>query len=117
MADYKGSSGRVGTAGSPSGFAAPQENRGTATIADKVRDTAADAWHKTEDLASGAVDSVKGAAQSVAHAAEHAYDATKEKTGELADSLTCMIRRNPVPAVLVGLGLGFLIGTLLSARR
>ncbi len=117
MADFKGSSGFGATSTAhKGGSSAPQGQQGAASIGDKVRDTAVDAWHKTEDLASSAAGKVKDAAQGVACAAEHAYDATTEKAGELADSLTSLIRRNPLPAVLVGLGLGCMVGMLMSRR-
>jgi hypothetical protein len=33
----------------------------------------------------------------------------------MADDVTQMIRRNPIPAVLIGVGLGFLIGRTLRS--
>jgi hypothetical protein len=33
----------------------------------------------------------------------------------MMDDLTDVIRRNPVPAVLIGLGLGFLLGRMLRS--
>jgi vacuolar-type H+-ATPase subunit H len=42
------------------------------------------------------------------------YLEDKNLTG-LADDMTEMIRRNPIPAVLIGVGLGFLIGRTLRS--
>jgi hypothetical protein len=33
----------------------------------------------------------------------------------MADDLTGMIRRNPLPAVLIGIGIGFLVGRAMRA--
>jgi ElaB/YqjD/DUF883 family membrane-anchored ribosome-binding protein len=34
----------------------------------------------------------------------------------MVDDVSGLIKRNPVPAVLIGLGIGFLIGRALSSR-
>lgn len=35
---------------------------------------------------------------------------------DIADDLTDVIRRNPIPAVLIGIGIGFLLGRALAPR-
>jgi len=34
----------------------------------------------------------------------------------MMDDMTSLIKRNPIPALLLGLGVGFLIGRVLSSR-
>jgi ElaB/YqjD/DUF883 family membrane-anchored ribosome-binding protein len=40
----------------------------------------------------------------------------KEGVTGMAEDLTDMIKKNPVPAVLVAIGVGFLLGQLTSSR-
>jgi len=57
------------------------------------------------------------ATQSVANAIEGTghYLEDKNLHGMMED-VTGLIKRNPIPAVLVGLGIGFLVGRALSSR-
>ena len=53
------------------------------------------------------------------HALEGFSDAghaIREMAGEAVNSLGSLIRRNPIPAVLLGVGFGFLLGQTLSGR-
>jgi ElaB/YqjD/DUF883 family membrane-anchored ribosome-binding protein len=84
--------------------------------ADKMRGAARTVANKAEDLASGAADKMRDAARTVAHKAEDAVEATKEKAGELVDNFSHTIRRHPTEAILLGLGVGFLLGLLLPRR-
>ncbi|MFO0880869.1 MAG: hypothetical protein U0840_26370 [Gemmataceae bacterium] len=67
---------------------------------------------------SGPQEGVLGSAtRGVADTLEEAgkYIEEKNLTG-MMDDVTGMINRNPIPAVLIGLGIGFLVGRALSAR-
>ena len=57
------------------------------------------------------------ATQGVASALENTgkYFEDKQLSG-MMDDVTGLIKRNPVPAVLLGLGIGFLVGRALSSR-
>ena len=55
------------------------------------------------------------------HAAEHAgekaqkwagdaYDATADTMGDFGKEVTSMVRKYPIPALLIGFGLGMLLG-------
>jgi ElaB/YqjD/DUF883 family membrane-anchored ribosome-binding protein len=44
------------------------------------------------------------------------YVSDKNLTG-MMDDVTGLVRRNPIPALLIGLGVGFLIGRVLSSSR
>lgn len=57
------------------------------------------------------------ASQTVAQGLEKGGDyLSREGISGLAGDVTDLIRRNPVPAVLLGLGIGFLIGRLAGSR-
>ena len=63
--------------------------------------------------------SVGDAAVHAKDSAQHAASATLEKAGDLGKDATDLIRRYPIPALLVGIGLGFLLGQVLhsSSKR
>jgi hypothetical protein len=82
-------------------------------VKDKVHDVAAGA----SELVGKATDKAQQWASSVGDAAVYAKDkaqqmasATVEKAGDLGKDVTALIRRHPIPALLVGIGTGFLIG-------
>jgi ElaB/YqjD/DUF883 family membrane-anchored ribosome-binding protein len=90
---------------------------------------------KAGDLASGAAnvagqvrDKAKELASSAASGAQHAWEATKRGTQEFAsnaaetaqnawEGLGDIIRRYPVPSLLIAMGAGFLLGGVLASRR
>jgi hypothetical protein len=78
---------------------------GMQTLADKVRD-------------SGPHDGMLGtASRGVADAIDNAGKYVEDKNlSGMMDDVTGLIKRNPVPALLLGLGIGFLIGRALSSR-
>jgi ElaB/YqjD/DUF883 family membrane-anchored ribosome-binding protein len=78
---------------------------GMQTLADKVRDNT-----PNEGMLGSAS---KAVADTIDSAGKYVED--KNLTG-MMDDVTGLIRRNPVPALLVGLGIGFLIGRALSSR-
>ena len=79
--------------------------QGMHTVADKVRE------YTPNDGMLGSAS--KAVADSVDSAGKYLED--KNLTG-MMDDVTGLIRRNPVPALLIGLGIGFLIGRALSSR-
>jgi ElaB/YqjD/DUF883 family membrane-anchored ribosome-binding protein len=113
-------------------------------LGQKAQDTASSLSHSASDLASSAgqrareaASSVGSGMQGVAHTlrenlphegmmgrASSAVADTLENSGRyiqeegfsgMMDDLSGVIRRNPIPAVLVGLGLGFLLGRTLRS--
>jgi hypothetical protein len=88
---------------------------------------------KADDLASSAGAGIKSFGESISQKAPHegmlgsasqAVASTIKEGGRyleeaglsgIGEDLTQLIRRNPVPAVLVGIGLGFLLGRLLRS--
>jgi hypothetical protein len=103
------------------------------TAGEKVRDATHSAGHKAEEATASlggtlktAADTVRAhtpnegmfgrASNAVAGALEHGGQYLQDRNlSGMADDLTGMIRRNPIPAVLLGVGLGFLIGRTLRS--
>jgi hypothetical protein len=79
--------------------------QGMQTAADKVRE-----YTPNEGMLGSASRSVAGAIDSAGK-----YVEDKNLSG-MVDDVTNLIKRNPLPALLVGLGVGFLIGRVLSSR-
>lgn len=75
-------------------------------FASSVSDAAAYAGHKAED----ATGSVGGALESTGHYLK------EDGLHHIASDVTDLIRRNPVPAMLIGIGLGFLVAQATSRR-
>jgi hypothetical protein len=111
-----------------------QAKEATSTIAHAASDAASYVGHKVED-ATAAVGSgmqslgstirehapqsgvVGNASTAVANTLENTGGFLKEEGLQgIADDLTNLIRRNPVPALLVGLGVGFLIARATTPR-
>jgi len=78
---------------------------GLQTAADKVRD-----YTPSEGMLGSASRGVAGALDSAGK-----YVEDRNLTG-MMDDVTSLIQRNPIPALLLGLGVGFLIGRVLSSR-
>jgi len=97
------------------------------TVASKTEDAASYVAHKAEDATSSVGSGIKNLAGTIRSNAPHegmlgsagtAVANTLESCGReleehglsgVADDITNMVRRHPVPAVLIGIGLGFLI--------
>jgi len=97
------------------------------TVASKTEDAASYVAHKAEDATTAVGQNMKSLAGTIRSNAPHegmlgsagsAVASTLESYGReleehglsgVADDLTNMVRRNPVPAVLIGIGLGFLL--------
>jgi ElaB/YqjD/DUF883 family membrane-anchored ribosome-binding protein len=100
---------------------------GASELVGKATDKAQQWASSVGDAAVHAKDKAQEWASSVGDAAVHAKDkaqqmasATVEKAGDLGKDVTALIRRYPIPALLVGLGAGFLLGQVLhqsSSKR
>jgi len=100
------------------------------TVTEKAKDTAATLGHKAEDATQAVGSSIESLGgrlrdklpqQGVLNAAGSSVASGLESSGKyireeglsgMADDMTNMIRRNPFPAVLVGVALGFMIARL-----
>jgi len=103
------------------------------TVGEAVSNAASSAGKTADKLASSAGSSVKHLGESIKEKGPHdgvlggatrAVGNTLEEGGKyleqeglsgMMDDMTELIRRNPVPAVLVGIGIGFLIGRTLGS--
>jgi hypothetical protein len=128
----------AGAAGEAAGHAASavgqkaQELVGT--VGQKAQEVASTVGHKAEDATAAVghgmhtvADKVReyapnegvlgNASKTVAEVIDSAgkYVEDKNLSGMMED-VTGLIRRNPIPALLIGLGIGFLIGRALSSR-
>jgi len=117
----------------------------TATVANKAESAAATIGHKADEAASyvghkaddatsavgGGLKSLgsslreKGPHDGMAGDASSAVANTLERTGNylqeeglrgIADDMTNLIRRNPIPALFIGIGVGFILARALSHR-
>jgi len=79
---------------------------GMQTLADKVRDNT-----PNQGMLGSAS---RGVADAIDSAGKYVED--KNLSG-MMDDVTGLVKRNPIPALLVGLGVGFLIGRVLSSSR
>jgi ElaB/YqjD/DUF883 family membrane-anchored ribosome-binding protein len=113
---------RPGEFGTQTGrFGEPTGQGHEATLTEKAKDVASSVAEKAKDVASSVGDTAQEAYSSVSQRAGEAAR-TVEDTWEhgrryvteqgfsgMADDLTNLIRRNPIPALLVGFCLGFLV--------
>ena len=93
-----------------------QAGQFASTAVDKAKDmagtvagAAGQVKEKVQDWGNCAGDSIGRAAESARDVASQAYDRTGEAVKYGADELTSLVRRYPIPAVLIGLGVGFLL--------
>jgi hypothetical protein len=91
-------------------------------VADKARDVAGTVADKAHDWATGAVGAVKDS--DVVHkASDYVSDAFESGSRyfhehsfqDMAEDVAGVIRRNPIPALLVGIGLGFVLARSLRS--
>src|SRR5262249_21128847 len=83
---------------------------GASHLMEKAGDYAGQARDKVSEWAGDAGEAARHAGNKVAEWAGDAYDATAEKVSDFGKEVTSLIRRHPLPAVLIGFGLGLLLG-------
>jgi ElaB/YqjD/DUF883 family membrane-anchored ribosome-binding protein len=104
----------------------PEESGMLGSAASAVKEKAKDLASSASDMASQVKDTAKDWASSAASGAQHAWESTRDEARHLAgqvahtaenawDGLGDFIRRNPVPSLLIALGVGFLLGSGLGA--
>lgn len=87
-----------------------QVNRITDIATDKARDAAQSVKETARDAADKVTDVAEHAADKAQKWAHDAYEQSSETLRHAGDELTQMVRKYPLPAVLIGLGVGFLMG-------
>jgi ElaB/YqjD/DUF883 family membrane-anchored ribosome-binding protein len=75
-----------------------------------VSNVAEQAKEKVKDWTSDAADTARQASDKVQKWAGDAYDATAEKVGDFGQEMTSLIRKHPIPSLLIGFGVGLLLG-------
>jgi len=91
-------------------------------VADRAKDMAGNVANSARSWASGAVDAVKQN-DMVNKAEDYVSDAwesgsryfQEHNLKDMADDVAGVIRRNPIPALLVGVGLGFILARSLRS--
>ena len=83
---------------------------GASHLAEKAGEYAGQARDKVTEWAGDAGKAAKDAGNKVAEWAGDAYEYTSEKVGDFGQEVTTLIRRHPLPAVLIGFGIGLLLG-------
>ena len=115
---------RQPTAGTPHNR--PEESGVLGSAASTVKEKAKDLASGAGDMASQVKDTARDWASSAASGAQHAWESTRDEARHLAgqvahtaenawDGLGDVIRRHPVPSLLIALGVGFLLGGGLGA--
>ncbi|HEX8153062.1 MAG TPA: hypothetical protein VF698_08060 [Thermoanaerobaculia bacterium] len=94
------------------------ETTGTGTGADQGNEGAHGRFDRAREFASGAYERASGAYERATGAARNGYNAARERyedvdVGAVADQVRTYVRSNPGKALLVSVGVGFLIGLLL----
>ena len=84
-------------------------------VVDRARDVASNAADTARDWASGAVDTGRDVVNKAGDYVQEAWESGSQylhdhSFRDMADDVAGVIRRNPIPALLVGIGLGFILG-------
>jgi ElaB/YqjD/DUF883 family membrane-anchored ribosome-binding protein len=75
-----------------------------------VANVAEQAKDKVKDWTSDAADTARHASDKVQKWAGDAYDATADKVSDFGNEVTSLVRKHPIPSLLIGFGLGLLLG-------
>jgi cell division septum initiation protein DivIVA len=89
-------------------------------VVDRARDMAGSVADTARDWAAGAAGAVKDNANKAGEYVQEAWDTGSRYVQEhdikdMTEDVAGVIRRNPIPALLVGIGLGFILGRALRS--
>lgn len=102
----------------PQGGQAAQAGQGAANKAGDLvqqgKDALAGVAEKGKQAATQLMDQAGEAGKKVQRWAGDAYEMTADKAKEYTDQATDLVRKYPIPAVLIALGAGLIIGKLLK---
>ena len=86
-------------------------------VADRASDYAGQAREKLTDWAGQARDAVGGLGGNASEVARNAqrwageaYDVAADNMGDFGREVTSLVRKHPIPAILIGFGVGLLVG-------
>jgi ElaB/YqjD/DUF883 family membrane-anchored ribosome-binding protein len=101
----------------PSGMSQGGDRRFTETakdtahsVAERVSEVAGQAREKAGEWAEDAYGAARDAGRRVQRWAGDAYDAAADRVEDFGTEVTGLIRRHPIPAILIGFGVGLLLG-------
>lgn len=83
---------------------------GASHLLDNAGNISGQAREKVSEWAGEAGDVAKQAGQKVQAWAGDAYDATADKVGDFGKEVSSLIRKHPLPSLLIGFGVGLLVG-------
>jgi len=86
---------------------AKEEGQG---LAERAGEMAGQAREKLREWAGDAKESAQHAGEKVQQWAGDAYDVTRDKVSDFSHEVTNLVRKHPLPAVLIGFGIGLLLG-------
>ena len=76
----------------------------------RAGDVAGQVQDKAREWAGDAYDSAKDVGQRAQRWAGDAYDYAADNLGDFGKEVTTLVRRHPIPAILIGFGVGLLLG-------
>jgi ElaB/YqjD/DUF883 family membrane-anchored ribosome-binding protein len=85
-------------------------------VAQTVAGAAGDAKEKVKEWSATAGQKANQATEAVREAAVEAYDRTTDFARQAGDELTTVVRRYPISALLISVGVGFMIGRMMNNR-
>jgi ElaB/YqjD/DUF883 family membrane-anchored ribosome-binding protein len=77
---------------------------------DRAGDVAGQVRDKAQEWAHDARDAAGAASERVQKWAGDAYEATTDQVGDFGREVTNLVRKHPIPALLIGFGIGLLLG-------
>ncbi|HJZ54530.1 MAG TPA: hypothetical protein VKE74_06205 [Gemmataceae bacterium] len=77
---------------------------------DKAGEVAGKVQDKAREWAGDAYETARDAGHKVQRWAGEAYDVAADNLGDFGRELTSLVRRHPIPALLIGFGVGLLLG-------
>jgi hypothetical protein len=93
-----------------------QTDPGQSSLLGTAREAASAVAQGAADLPGQVASGVSDAARRASAATAEGWDTATDYLGDQVEGLTQWMRRNPVPALCIGLGIGFGIGFLLARR-
>lgn len=93
----------------PFGGTAVQDRPGEPSLIDSAKNKASDLLDQAKERAAETVDSVKGTCSRLGEQLEEGGEYLRDQATAGGEELTNLIRRNPVPALLLSFSVGFFL--------
>lgn len=79
-------------------------------VIDRAGELAGQAREKVQEWAGDASDAARHAGEKVQRWAGDAYESAGDYAGDFGREVTSLVRKHPIPALLIGFGVGVLLG-------